>query len=157
MPLITVLPASVTLVPLYTPMRTDEEDVSIDRVFYGAINVYLEQKSALFRHTPWLVDRLLDGKGLLDWASRKGASTDARQLGDLTLSVLQGEDELVRDERRPGESRESPGDLGFSDPGGANHDDVVRQDLVPDRLRSLLAAPPDAIPSVLNPDVLGGA
>lgn len=82
----------VALIPTYTPIRTDEEDVSIDRVFYGAINVYLEQKSALFRHTPWLVDRLLDGKGLLDWASRRGASTDARQLGDLTLSVLQGQD-----------------------------------------------------------------
>ena len=32
------------LIPLYTPIRTDEEDVSIDRVFYGGINVYLQQK-----------------------------------------------------------------------------------------------------------------
>ena len=49
----------VALVPIYTPIRTDEEDVSIDRVFYGAVGVYLEQHSALFRHTPWLLDRLL--------------------------------------------------------------------------------------------------
>ena len=43
----------VALIPTYTPTRTDEEDVSIDRVFYGAVNVYLEQKSALFlSHTP---------------------------------------------------------------------------------------------------------
>ena len=49
----------VVLIPTYTPIRTDETDVSIDRVFYGAINVFLEQKSALFRHTPWLVDRVL--------------------------------------------------------------------------------------------------
>ncbi len=60
----------VTLVPIYTPIRTDEEDVSIDRVFYGAINVFLEQKSALFRHTPWLVDRLLNPARLLNWASK---------------------------------------------------------------------------------------
>jgi glycosyltransferase involved in cell wall biosynthesis len=81
----------VALIPIYTPIRTDESDVSIGRVFYGAISVYLEQKSALFRHTPWLVDRLLNRPGLLAWAARRGASVDARQLGDLALSVLQGE------------------------------------------------------------------
>ena len=31
----------VALIPTYTPTRTDEEDVSIDRVFYGAVNVFL--------------------------------------------------------------------------------------------------------------------
>lgn len=82
----------VALIPTYTPIRTDETDVSVDRVFYGAINVFLEQKSALFRHTPWLVDRMLNGRGLLNWASSHGTSVDARELGDLTLSVLLGED-----------------------------------------------------------------
>jgi len=42
----------VALVPLYTPIRTDEEDVSIHRVFYGAISIYLEQKSSMFRRLP---------------------------------------------------------------------------------------------------------
>ena len=82
----------VSLIPTYTPIRTDETDVSIDRVFFGAINVYLEQKSALFRHTPWLVDRMLNGKRLLRWASGHGASVDARDLGELTLSMLRGEE-----------------------------------------------------------------
>ncbi len=50
----------VLLVPTYTPLRTDEANVSIDRVFFGGINVYLQQKSALFRHTPWWLDRVLD-------------------------------------------------------------------------------------------------
>jgi glycosyltransferase involved in cell wall biosynthesis len=80
------------LIPVYTPIRTDETDVSVDQVFYGAINVYLEQKSALFRHTPRLVDRMLNGRGLLEWAGRRGGAVDARQLGELTLSVLAGED-----------------------------------------------------------------
>jgi glycosyltransferase involved in cell wall biosynthesis len=102
----------VALIPIYTPIRTDERDVSIPRVFYGAVNVYLEQKSALFRHTPWLVDRLLASPRVLQWAAGHGASVDAKKLGDLTLSVLQGEegkqrkelDRLVswlRDEYRP--------------------------------------------------------
>ena len=81
----------VALIPTYTPIRTDEEDVSIDQVFYGAINVFLEQKSALFRHTPWLVDRLLNRPRLLQWASNRGSSVQASKLGELTLSVLQGE------------------------------------------------------------------
>ncbi len=50
------------LVPCYTPIRTDEEDVSQKRVFFGGVNVYLQQKWSLFRHTPWFLDRLLDAR-----------------------------------------------------------------------------------------------
>ena len=50
------------LVPTYTPIRTDEDDVSQPRIFFGGINVYLQQNSSLFRHTPWFFDRLLDGR-----------------------------------------------------------------------------------------------
>lgn len=81
----------VAMVPMYTPVRTDETSVASDRVFYGAINVYLRQKLALFRHTPRLVDWLLDRPWLLNLASRLGTSTDAATLGSLTLSVLEGE------------------------------------------------------------------
>ena len=80
----------VSLIPTYTPIRTDETDVSIDRVFYGAVSVYLEQKSALFRHTPRLLDRILSSPRLLNWLTRKKSTTDARDLGALTLSVLRG-------------------------------------------------------------------
>ncbi len=31
----------VLLIPTYTPIKTDEENVSNDRVFFGGINVYL--------------------------------------------------------------------------------------------------------------------
>ena len=82
----------VSLIPTYTPIRTDELDVSIDRVFYGAINVYLEQKSSFFRHTPRFIDRLLNNTSLLNWVSGKQSSVDAAQLGELTLSVLEGEE-----------------------------------------------------------------
>ncbi|MGH9859973.1 MAG: glycosyltransferase family 4 protein, partial [Candidatus Acidiferrales bacterium] len=42
----------VLLLPLYTPTLTDEANVSHDRVFFGGINVYLEQYSPLFRRMP---------------------------------------------------------------------------------------------------------
>ena len=82
----------VALIPTYTPIRTDEADVSIDRVFYGGINVYLQQKSALFRYTPWMLDRLFDSPSLLNGLSRLSASTSAKDLGELTVSVLRGEE-----------------------------------------------------------------
>jgi glycosyltransferase involved in cell wall biosynthesis len=81
----------VALIPTYTPIRTDENDVSIDRVFYGAINVYLEQKLPLFRRAPHLVGRILSSPKVLGWVSRIGSFVDAGHLGDLTLSMLQGE------------------------------------------------------------------
>lgn len=78
------------LIPTYTPLRTDEEDVSLPRVFLGGINVYLEQKYALFRRTPRWFDHLLSGRRLLRWVSRFASRTSYRDLGELTISVLQG-------------------------------------------------------------------
>jgi len=78
------------LIPTYTPIRTDEEDVSQKRVFFGGINVYLQQKSWLFRHTPWLLDRLFDIPRLLRWVSRFAVRTQYSDLGEMTVSMLQG-------------------------------------------------------------------
>src|SRR5262245_28745945 len=86
------------LVPTYTPLRTDEADVSQRRVFFGGINVFLQQKLSLFRHTPWFLDRLLDSPGLLRWVSRFAAKTQAEDLGDLTISMLRGEHGYQRKE-----------------------------------------------------------
>src|SRR6516162_7880363 len=79
------------LIPTYTPIRTDEDDVSQRRVFFGGINVYLQQKFGLFRHTPWLLDRLLDARRLLTWVSRFAVNADYADLGELTISMLEGE------------------------------------------------------------------
>jgi glycosyltransferase involved in cell wall biosynthesis len=79
------------LIPTYTPIRTDEPDVSQERVFLGGINVFLQQKLSFFRHTPRFLDRLLDAPALLRWAGRFAGKTRAEDLGDLTLSVLKGE------------------------------------------------------------------
>ena len=82
----------VILIPTYTPLRTDEPDVSHSRVFFGGINVFLQQKSVLFRHTPWWFDRLLDRPVLLNSLSRRASSVDPTRLGDLTVSMLRGEE-----------------------------------------------------------------
>ncbi len=80
----------VMLVPLYTPPRTDGPSVSEQRVFFGGISVYLEQYSALFRATPWMVDRLWEAPWLLRAVSQRGVQTQPEQLGALTVSILEG-------------------------------------------------------------------
>ncbi len=80
------------LIPTYTPLRTDEPDVSLDRVFLGGISVYLEQKSRLFRRMPGFLDRLLSAPPLLRWVSRFALNTRAEELSELTISMLKGND-----------------------------------------------------------------
>jgi glycosyltransferase involved in cell wall biosynthesis len=82
----------VSLVPIYTPILTDETDVSQERVFFGGISVYLQQHMTLFRKTPWVLDRLWDSTFALKMASRRSIPVDPRLLGELTVSMLEGED-----------------------------------------------------------------
>ncbi len=79
------------LVPTYTPIRTDEVSVSQRRIFFGGINVYLQQKIPLFRFTPTFLDRPWDSPKLINWLARRASTTDAHSLGALTLSMLRGE------------------------------------------------------------------
>jgi len=82
----------VQLIPTYTPTRTDEPNASDRRVYLGGINVFLQQYLALFRRTPWALDRLLDFPPLLRLATRWGMSVDPHQLGAMTVSMLHGLD-----------------------------------------------------------------
>ncbi len=83
----------VDRVPLYLPIATNEFDHDPDEaVFFGGINVYLQQKSALFRKTPRWIDRIFDAPGLLKWAAGMGGMTDAEELGETTISMLRGEE-----------------------------------------------------------------
>ena len=42
----------VLLIPTYTPTRAEGRDVSLDRVYMGGINVFLQEHVPLFRRTP---------------------------------------------------------------------------------------------------------
>lgn len=88
----------VALIPTYTPTRTDDENVSMDRVFFGGINVYLQQKFSIFRKTPWFIDKLFNSKPLLKLASMMSGSTNARMLGELAIAVLEGSHGPLRKE-----------------------------------------------------------
>jgi glycosyltransferase involved in cell wall biosynthesis len=82
----------VSLLPVYTPTRTDEANQSDDHVLFGGISVYLQQKVPLFRKTPAILDFLWDIPGVIKAAAGRGVSVDPVSLGELTLSTLRGED-----------------------------------------------------------------
>jgi glycosyltransferase involved in cell wall biosynthesis len=90
----------VVLTPVYTPTRTDERNVSQRHVFFGGISVYLEQHSPIFRHTPRIVDRLWDAEWVIRMASKRQIKVDPKSLGELTVSMLRGEQGFQRKEIR---------------------------------------------------------
>ena len=88
----------VTLLPLYTPTLTDEKNVSEEKVLFGGISVYLEQHSSLFRHTPQWMDKLWDSSFALKAVAKNSVAIDPQALGELTVSMLKGEDGHQRKE-----------------------------------------------------------
>ncbi|MHB8519134.1 MAG: glycosyltransferase family 4 protein [Limisphaerales bacterium] len=81
------------MLTLYLPMTLEEEDQGAGvPIFFSGVNVYLEQKSAFFRHAPGWLHRLLGSRALLNWAATRAAKTRAADVGELTLSMLRGEE-----------------------------------------------------------------
>ncbi len=89
---------AITL-PLYMPLlkryQTGTEGAPI---FYGAVNIYLEQKLPFLRRMPkWLHD-FFNSPAVLDYASKKSGSTRAKGLEEMTISMLKGEHGHQREE-----------------------------------------------------------
>src|SRR5262245_20481784 len=90
----------VLLMPIYTPTLTDEVNVSESKVFFGGISVYLEQHVGIFRKTPRILDRIWDSTAVLKLASRRSIATSPKLLGELTVSLLKGQNGHQRKELR---------------------------------------------------------
>jgi glycosyltransferase involved in cell wall biosynthesis len=89
----------VTLLPIYTPTVTDEPNMSAGRpVFFGGISVYLQQHLSIFRHTPWLLDKIWDSPAVIKRFAARAIDVDPRMLGALTVSTLKGEGGYQRKE-----------------------------------------------------------
>ena len=81
------------MTPLYLPLTLDEADQSAGApVFFGGINVYLEQHSAFFRRSPQWLHHLLAAPALLKLAAGPATRTRPENLGPITLSMLRGEE-----------------------------------------------------------------
>lgn len=82
---------TVTLIPTYTPLTLDERSASLQRVFLGGLNVYLNARSPWWRSLPRRLTRWVDNPALIRFATSWSISNDAQELGELTVSMLQGE------------------------------------------------------------------
>ncbi len=89
----------VVLLPAYTPVLTDEADVSYGRIVFGGVNLYLQAKLPLLRSTG-LLDWLLDSPRLLRWVSNFAVDTDPANLGAMTQDMFAGESGPYRREMR---------------------------------------------------------
>jgi len=81
----------VSLIPLYTPIRVDEEDQTSSPVFFGGINTYLRDRFAWWNRLPGFLTRWLDSPAVIRLATRRAVSTDASELGAMTVSMVEGE------------------------------------------------------------------
>ncbi len=82
---------AATLLPMYLPLLTDEPSMAEDSpMFFGGINVYLQQHASLFRRTPGWMDALLDNRSLLRGVARRSNMHGGPELGPMTLSMLRG-------------------------------------------------------------------
>lgn len=81
----------VLLAPLYLPMYGGTESAATDvPIFFGGISLYLREKIPFLRNMPdWLI-RTLDAPFLLRQAAKREGSTNASELGAMTLSMLKG-------------------------------------------------------------------
>ena len=88
----------VTLLPLYTPTTTDETNVSREQVLFGGISVYLQQYLPFVRKLPRFIDKFWDSPRVIDAVAGRAVSNDPKLLGELTVSMLQGEKGTLRRE-----------------------------------------------------------
>lgn len=81
----------IVLLPMYLPLQSEEgEIVRSSPIFFGGVNVFLQQKLSLFRKTPRWLDSIFDNPSLLRRAGRKAGMTSAKDLAETTISMLQG-------------------------------------------------------------------
>ena len=81
----------ITMVPMYLPINTGQQPFPAQApLFYGGVNVYLQQKLRLFQKTPRWLDCLFDNTLLLKGVGKLAGMTSPKDLGQTTLSMLQG-------------------------------------------------------------------
>jgi glycosyltransferase involved in cell wall biosynthesis len=81
------------MAPLYLPLTLDEQNQAADTpIFFSGVNVFLAQKFPAFRNAPAWLRRTLGSEQLLKFLGRFAGRTRAEDVGELTLSMLRGEE-----------------------------------------------------------------
>jgi len=83
----------VSLLPMYLPLMLDEDKLpqTDNPIFFGGINVFLQQKLPRLR-LPGFLHKLLNNASLLRSAAKRSHMTSAREHGEMALAMLRIED-----------------------------------------------------------------
>ncbi len=83
----------VQLLPMYLPLQLDEERMDAGMpVFFGGVNVFLQQKYGFFRKVPRWVDGLFNFRWMLRAVAQKSHLTSAKEQGEMTCLMLRMEE-----------------------------------------------------------------
>jgi glycosyltransferase involved in cell wall biosynthesis len=78
-------------IPLYLPPGMKSADYGFDnKVFFGAISLYLREKVKFFRNMPSFFDRIFDSGPFLSLAARQAGTTRTKGMEELTLNMISG-------------------------------------------------------------------
>lgn len=83
------------LIPMYLPLQLDEEMLETNRetpVFFGGINIYLQNKYKIFRKLPHWLDKVFNGRSLLRAVAKRSHMTSAHEQGKMTYQMLRFEE-----------------------------------------------------------------
>lgn len=81
----------VEIMPMYLPLTLDEPGVpglGDTPIFFGGVNVYLQQKFSWFRRAPQWLDNLLNSGRLLRGLAERSRMTSARDHGEMAFQML---------------------------------------------------------------------
>jgi glycosyltransferase involved in cell wall biosynthesis len=79
-------------IPLYLPPDKSNTDSGFDdKVFFGAISMYLREKVSIFKNMPSFFDKFLDFTPFLKLAARQAGATRTEGLEELTLNMIEGD------------------------------------------------------------------
>ena len=79
----------ILMIPMYLPLGIDECETD-SPIFFGAVNIYLEQISPIFKKLPTFIKKFLDSEKVLRFAAKQSGSTKAEGNESMTVSMLKG-------------------------------------------------------------------
>ena len=86
-------------IPLYLPPdKTNTESGLDNKVFFGAISMYLRDKVGFLRKMPAFFDKILDSGPLLRIAAKQAGATRTEGLEEMTLNMIEGDNAFRKHE-----------------------------------------------------------
>ena len=89
-------------VPLYLPPDSDmnRENAFDNKVFFGAISLYMREKIRIFRNMPQFLEKFFNARPFLKLAAGMAGTTRTEGLEDLTLNMIEGDNAFRPEEMK---------------------------------------------------------